>query len=61
MRLVEEIKGRALDAWRHGAPLVGAGNGTDDIVSQAAPIVALALLAALTWAVLALEGSTWPM
>ena len=61
MRLMEEMGGRALDAWRHGAPLTGAGKGAGSIATRMAPWAAIAACAALTWAVIVLENSSWPM
>lgn len=61
MRLIEEMEGRALDAWRHGAPLTGARGGADDsILSKLVPWAGLAACAALAWAAVVLENSSWP-
>ena len=61
MSFTKEMEGRALDAWRHGAPLTGAGKGAGSIVTRMAPWAALAAWAALAWAVVTLENATWPM
>ena len=60
MRLMEEMGGRALDAWRHGAPLTGAASGADSILAKLVPWAGLAACAALAWAAIVLENSSWP-
>lgn len=61
MSFTKEMEGRALDAWRHGATPVSAGKGTGSIATRMAPWAAIAVCAALTWAVIVLENSSWPM